>query len=569
MAYIPLRAVKGAAEKIAETVIPERVIVSDPVNKITVIGDGVTKGGVPFGANEQWNKFYDGTLEELQADPEAMVAFLKDAVGNGVLFVKVEGFTNPDGTFDEEALKAWLEENYLKLTGGTLSGILTVSYSQSDKHFVAKREDVDLTTNPSTAKYAGLIAEDANAIPFGACRFIQDKYGNTQATIELYNYKEDGTTAVASILRSVLYRDGTGLFVGPTPAVDAPSTAIQTKESVTRDFLPRTGGEMYGVINSTTWGGINVSPPITYSETQEASDHVYITCCSAKTSDNIASCGVRMDTIPNAGHHFAMYAAKSGKFLGQIGLHCDFGDVDNIYAFCPHPRGQYTNDIATAKWSMDFSAIQIGAPAPNASEYIHNKIFVDPLTGSDTADINNGRGLSPERPFKNFLPALQWAAMHVVGGNNIYIELMSDVTIDVGTQQYIYIYPPLTYSLYVRGYNSQKKSLTISKPIRIDNPAYVIFSDLSIQLNSPWSFLDVSNHASVTVSNVEMNGTVTAATIACNRGGLVQLGGSITGNVTGKRFSLLNNSMIMTGGKGVNYIPGTEAGTTDATSVYA
>lgn len=65
------------------------------------------------------------------------------------------------------------------------------------------------------------------------------------------------------------------------------------------------------------------------------------------------------------------------------------------------------------------------------------------------------------------------------------------------------------------------------------------------------------------------NGATTTGTLQAGYGGCVTAASNMTGSVTGPRYCVSTGGRILTGGRGVNAIPGTEPGACDDNSVYA
>ena len=95
--------------------------------------------------------------------------------------------------------------------------------------------------------------------------------------------------------------------------------------------------------------------------------------------------------------------------------------------------------------------------------------------------------------------------------------------------------------------------------IVVNNAPYILFA------NGAHAFPKI-----VIGRDCEFSGTVSNATVGATKGGFVQFasGSTLSGTVTGKRYQATFGGYILTGGRGTNAIPGTEAGTVDASSTY-
>lgn len=527
---VPFQVVKSTAEKIAETIIPERVIVSDPVAKVTVIGDGVTKGGVPFGASEQWNKFYAGTLEELQANPEALAALLKDAPANGLLFVVSEDIVNPDGTINEEELQAYLEENYLKLTGGTLTGNLVLQNMNYGLN--------DLPANASILFQIRFKDKDGSLLNYIGCNLFSD------AKRQVYLAGGSSSTYLG------IQEDANGLdFVYcSTPPVDAPNYAVQNKESVIRDFLPRTGGTLSGYLDfaqNYTVGETTTNS--LYGNRLRFVDQTGFDC-GALINMYTADGGIR--TFMQAANKKSDGSALYSMIL--LGI-----DEDGVqYSALPEPRGLYNNDGATAKWVMDY--------APQKLTVAIIDIIVGGTGASDTADLNNGRGLSYDKPFATFNAAVSWALAHYVGAIcNINFVINADISVSA-----INICAYNVGSVTITSTSNTKHTINISQYIACIG-GIVSYKNIKLNGNSSNSaFYGRHNNIIIVETGVEVSGSFTSATANIAINSALYLNATISGSCTGKRYGLAAGGAIYSNGKGVNAIPGTEAGTVDTSSIY-
>lgn len=542
----PIRVYKSTAAKIAETVIPERVIVSDPVNHVTVIGDGVTKGGVSFGSgsSEPSTCFYDGTKEQFDADPNAP-AILKGIAGDGLLFVVPDSVVNPDGTFDEAALKEWLEANYLQLTGGTLTGYLHLFRLTYQKQDTA---DVSRTDALPSRVYNQFFFTDANDFTYGELDVIQETNLAVVAQLKATNKKADGTS-VSSAFGAVVLKDGTTYSTVNTPAENAPNNAVQTRESVTRDFLPKTGGEI-----------INASPVLnlraTALDATNIGDTSQFTGIIKFSDKNNSLLGDVYNSIDAEGKIYTTLNARSidkhRAYLAAV-LEAD----GTGYCTCSEPRGLYTNEIATFRSLVDYTAETLKA---------NLDIYIDAINGSDTADLHNGRGLSASKPFKTINSCLGYIKRYYRGSFVCDLQLLSDITEDN-----FGLFLPVNTQIRINGSGGIR---TINFRVVSCYSGTLLFGDnLALNINNSGGsgILCVGQNSNMQfVKAMTINGSAQTL-VTCIQNGYVDISNSmtLTGNFSGRRYYCGTGGIINSHGKGVNALPGTAAGTVeDSASFY-
>lgn len=82
-------------------------------------------------------------------------------------------------------------------------------------------------------------------------------------------------------------------------------------------------------------------------------------------------------------------------------------------------------------------------------------------------------------------------------------------------------------------------------------------------------FAEYNSHLRVSSVNTTLNGSVTSSTASCGRHGSLSMGPkNLSGMVTGRKFYIDTLSLLQTGGKGENYIPGTIAGYKGSGAIY-
>lgn len=232
-------------------------------------------------------------------------------------------------------------------------------------------------------------------------------------------------------------------------------------------------------------------------------------------------------------------------------------------------------------------------------------------------DDTPGRGLSPELPYATISFAVSRIAHKYTGA--VYIMLMSDITEERPIDFEYGNYQIAAYSI------NPKPKITLVRPnpttlcyFAVKGDGHLNLSNLVIETNN--NFVGAYRGGLLTLSNCELtstggttvisggtlskviiynsisisgesekfihlndnsmlscinkqydkafNGTVTECTILCSENSSAVILGAMSGSVTGKRYEIIHGGKIVTSGRGPNYIPGSEEGTCDETSIY-
>lgn len=250
------------------------------------------------------------------------------------------------------------------------------------------------------------------------------------------------------------------------------------------------------------------------------------------------------------------------------------------YATFPHPRpDNYGNDGVTAKAMKDWAAQNL----------LENKTYhVNPETGSDTADLNAGRGTA-DKPFKSVRGALSWVCTHHTGNRIVTIVLHGDCT-EAGTTPIIPFYEVLitsddtrrtltiaeTDSFGVGAGNMILRNININPGLRLvaqgnkgGGPSSITLDNVSLTGNIMQITANGSGAQIDAINEIDVNG---AAAIGCGlfrslNGATVDYSGAtFTGSVTGWKYEARNGSLIIAGDK---IVPGDGEGICDAHSVIA
>lgn len=469
-----------------------------------------------------------------------------------------------DVDIDEEALKVWANSQFLKLVGGTLTGNLSCRLD------ITKGEVPEETL---TARYS--FTDNAGQL-LGSLLYNSTPDDLTQLILRLYQNREGSEFAAGF---GVVRAEGNGGWyaIGPNPNNDVvPDNALQTKKSVTDNFLPRTGGEMSGAIDC-----ISNNLSTVEGEWPATSNYYNAVNFYDKHKNFMGALQSQVYSDGEVRHNLANGRTINGVYKAA-NLTVNLKEDGTGYASCPPPRGLYNNDIATFNSLVDYAPQTFGGKDVN--------FHIDANIGSDTADLHDGRGLSAEKPFKSFSAAYPYSYKFTCNGVNTVFMLHTDIHISL---DYFIRYQSGNRMIITSYDKNNPVTVTFDKDLIITNNS-VEFSYVNVNLmshkikcggmydsNSFLMLYDIGftgsamqllieNSAMILSRNVSFSGTASpTGLLYVTRGGLVAVDVAPTGNVTGKRFALVQGGRVFTGGKGVNVIPGTEAGTTDASSIYA
>lgn len=329
-------------------------------------------------------------------------------------------------------------------------------------------------------------------------------------------------------------------------SVTAAETAAENAETYAENALPRSGGEMTGPIYQKTDFERNELPATDVLKipfvVKDASDKLLIQCLN-QANQNYNALKLRV------------FAPDVADKIADIGL---FSMADgSVYATCPPPRGLYNNDIATFKSLVDYAAKN---PAVDFNVHIGGE------NASDTADLNDGRGLSAEMPFASFDAAVVWVCSRFASSiRNINLFVHEDMIWNSGIS------------------SGNLRSLTITTV----NNAILSVGQNALVRNGNVSFQNCKLHAENVPgliraegawgqpliyigTGVELTGTVTRGAVCASYGGSVFMLQPFvsTSSVTGPRYRADQGAKIVRESTSI-IIPGTADGFCDSSSVYA
>lgn len=256
----------------------------------------------------------------------------------------------------------------------------------------------------------------------------------------------------------------------------------------------------------------------------------------------------------------AFMQAVSADASASARISAILGSDGTSFATAPHPRpDNYSFDVVTTLAMKDFAPQKLGADAV---------LWVNEQTGSDTANLYEGRGFSAAMPFQSLLAAVAWVCANM-SGNSVTINLASDITLPSGLNV-------ACSSIGTLIINAQSRTVHLGGPISVHYGKLAVkhgkyVADTPIRSFMYAAGLSGCNPVLSLEGDIELQGAVNeAAVMAAYEGTVIMnIGNTLTGNVTGKRYRALNGGHILVGGRGEEAIPGTIDGTVDAVSIYA
>lgn len=346
------------------------------------------------------------------------------------------------------------------------------------------------------------------------------------------------------------------------PKTEAAST-YATKTELNRDFLPKSGGTLTGDLGIDS-GGVY---PLTlfYRINAGGGDVDVSTICDIRFvgSDNIRVSQIRSTLDTDGKRSISLQVCNTSNALVTEAVLVAEADGSNPVFTAPiHNTPEYGKIVVTEQAMQNYAPKKLTTPT---------NFHVNADTGSDTADLFNGRGLSEDKPFKT-LEACISHILYNYSGHAAVVVLHSDVD-----------FRGLTWQINGPSY-IKVTSDSIKRTINHTGTTYVFkindgeFTVENIIINAnpvsctTFLFCDggFGGNPKICIgSDVKFNGAVTDATCCAWWGGKILTRRSIGGTVTGKRYSALHSSRIMVTGQGAEAIPGTEAGTCDESSTYA
>lgn len=269
-----------------------------------------------------------------------------------------------------------------------------------------------------------------------------------------------------------------------------------------------------------------------------------------------------MPGATNVGAAEAMAVAAEAKATAEAALPKAGGEMTgpvSNFKLSGLAANIYDASAVSSKWVKDYAPRKTG----NSSV-----LWVNELTGSDTANLMEGRGFSQDMPFLTLVAAAAWASAHM-SGSAVTINLDSDINLPSGLN----VVCPNLGTLII---SADTHTINLGAPISVSYGKLNIKRGKFVAASSMRCFMYAAGLAGCNPvlsleHTIELQGTVTEAAIMAAYGGTVIMytGSELTGNVTGKRYSALNCGRILVGGRGAEAIPGTEAGICDASSIYA
>lgn len=461
--------------------------------------------------------------------------YLVDEHEDGTKFVGPK--INLVGPSDADAFQAWAESQFLKLTGGILTGYLKL------------QQDYTLGEVPSNTRYGNrinFIDQDGFDVGAVVCMYLLD--GSVRTVLQVAHKAEDGSVKYRNM---GVYIDSAGVDYGiaGTPPENAAANALQTKESVTRDFLPRIGGEMTGSINyiadieAGTPPASSMYPGLIFKDINNQT-LAYVQMGLHADGSSLVQIGVR--------HFF-----DTTKFSS---LYAGFNADGATYTYAPPTRDNYGNDIVTTKYAKDNFA---HTAANTVTTYVS-------ANGSDTADINNGRGLSIDKPFKSIQATVNWFGSHYATDKDLLIYLLTDIE-----EEFLTVDSTLCKRIVISSDSSVDRTIKLRRWIFRSVHA-VLYGNLAFNAyknDTTTALFEVAYFGVLEFNkNVAKTWTVSGSArtfVMANTFSLVYSKEiTYSGSFTGQKYTAYAHAHIISNGAGVNLFPGDAAGYLDATSTY-
>lgn len=436
--------------------------------------------------------------------------------------------------------------DFLPLTGGTVSG-----------NIILKKDDIDATVIPSSQTFSRKISfTDKNDVQLASLRCSQNKNGILSTA--LVAEREINGELVFSPLYLQIDADGNSFALIPDITEKSPSSTAVNIASGDNRYVKKSGDEMTGVLqvklsDSASILDEELTPSIPAFEMVDKDAWI-----TGRVASSFGKNGTARTQLISRGNVSGEVKFASIEVLYNT-------DINSGYAICPNPRHVYNSDIVNNTRLIDFAHQKL--TEDNIPIYVGN------VSGaSDTADIHNGRGFSEDKPFASILAALKYVETHLNGPFQVVVNLLSDVTLQDVDFRFENIFGVIikgkgvNRTLNIKNVNLRGGHLQFSSNLilqTLSDTAYIVTVDGSYANSSlimAWGPTEINGAVSDCVFSAGYSGQI----IIANRN-------SLTGNITGRRFSCHNNGFIYSGGKGANAIPGTEAGTigTNDGSVYA
>lgn len=378
-------------------------------------------------------------------------------------------------------------------------------------------------------------------------------------------------------------------------------TSVDAISETLGSFYPKTGGDLNGPVNLVNPANSAIRHNFPFNRESFPADGYYHATDLSYDAAGKNLGGMELVMLPGGNTLFLRsYVPAAESLFAFINMNASAEGVPFIQ--CTPTREFYAPDIATAKYVIDrFKQKHSG-----------QKVFVGGDNASDTLDLYNGRGLGSGLPFATLQAALNWAAdaydsaseieFIVTGVQHISsLPNLKKVTIKSGSSGKAEIYPD--------------NDLCVGTILRLENvhipcgnhrivafnhvtvPSVIILGD-DVTFSGSAKILDINGSLSqlhITGTGIWFNGLNAESAISLSNGAYLNGWGSasfgfsgsfsiavlnmdtyargvltstLSGAPTGKRYNLLAMAQLYTGGKGINYIPGTIAGTTDSTSQY-
>lgn len=369
----------------------------------------------------------------------------------------------------------------------------------------------------------------------------QTTANTAKTTADAAKTAADGAKTAADAVQAAVENETTGLAATKAIADSAKTTAEAA--------LPRAGGEMSGNLfiycGKAVDGGNGERASLSLGGSDKKKITHLISFYNKSTNSDIGAASTllrvfnhNIETQPN-----------------YTDLTINLDDDGRAYGLSPQPRDSYGNDIVTTKYAKDKFLQKL------SSQLI---LYVGGAGASDTADLFAGRGMTADKPFATLDAAWKYGVNNFCGGaQNLHLVVQADLACGI-----VFINSVNINAIVIKS-DSVKRNITLTR-LEVGAGAVQLENiKLTAGTGSPYILAARSAGTMLTLdAGVELYGAPGECAVKAKWGGMVLVNGDIGGSVTGKRYICEGCGRIVTNGRGATAIPGTEAGTCDASSVY-
>lgn len=239
-----------------------------------------------------------------------------------------------------------------------------------------------------------------------------------------------------------------------------------------------------------------------------------------------------------------------GEMLGPVGNLKLAGELNPLL---------YDASAVSAKWAVDKLTNNLAS---------QTNVFVKPSTGSDTQNLNSGRGLFEDLPFASVEAAYAWIMASHASNGVVYISLLEDVVCEENLN--IFMGAVATLGIISYPLDGELRKITFKQGLQIYS-GHVGLNTLKVDI--PREGYGNAFHVTgnmrgtspmLTLKKCELSGSVEQV-FALDYNATIFWGSDCASTIDGKKYSCVKGSRLLTAA-GESSLPGTTAGTKDASS---